>query len=294
MSGDSSSRSAGHEETVGVVLARMRRAKNLTGEQLGRLSGLSQPTISRLERGQTRPVRDHIVKIAEALGARPEEVQHLLDLAERPPDLLTDWRPLPVALAKMQQDVGRWETEVVTLRVFQPAVVVGLLQTSSYARAVLEGFQDLVSPRIASSPAAISQAVSARIRRQEILAQRDRTFHFLMAETVLSNKICPPEDMLAQIKQIRLASRQDNISVGIIPADVQWPVAPLHGFVLGDEEVVEIDLFNTAITTRGRDDAKVYRQVFDAYQDLVVADTERLLDKYSDEYVSRVNTHNRS
>jgi DNA-binding XRE family transcriptional regulator len=53
-------------------IARLRIAAGLTQAQLAELVGTKQPSIARLERGQTQPTIPFLRKLAEALGARLE------------------------------------------------------------------------------------------------------------------------------------------------------------------------------------------------------------------------------
>ncbi|HEU4349951.1 MAG TPA: helix-turn-helix transcriptional regulator [Actinoplanes sp.] len=285
------------DQPVGPVLARMRRARKLTGGQLGRLVGMSQPKISRLENGIGLPDPQDVRAVARALGADEALVNQLTDQAERSQNRMTDWRPVPVALAGRQRSIGQQEAEARAFRVFQPAVVVGLLQTSEYARSVLTSFQRLITEEGSGIPAnAVPEAVSARVQRQEVLADRTKEFHFVMTEAVLSNRICPPEDMPAQIRRLRELSRQDNISIGIIPAETPLRQPPFHGFALLDDHLVSVDLFNTGLSSTGRADARLYRRVFDDFEAQAEWDIDPILDRYQNMYLDmsrRVDEHPR-
>jgi len=277
--------SPGPDESVGATLARMRRERKLTGAQLGKLVGMSQPKISRLENGIGFPDPADVAQVARALGASESHAQRLSELAEQSHNRMTDWRPLPNELAQRQREVSEWELAARTFRVFQPAVVVGLLQTSGYARAVLSSFQDLISPGSDGAGRAVSEAVSQRLHRQEVLSDPARSFRFVMTETVLSNRLCPPEDMLAQIRRLREVARQENVSIGIVPAETSWPTPPFHGFLLLDDHTVSIDLFNTGITSRGKADVRVYQQVFDGFEARAVTEIDPILDKHQEIYL---------
>ncbi|TCL63640.1 helix-turn-helix transcriptional regulator [Rhizobium sp. BK251] len=67
---------------VGRNLARLRREKGLTQEQVEMLSGLSQQYLSGLERGQRNPTIVTLYLLAQALGVShvdlvlPEDPQH--------------------------------------------------------------------------------------------------------------------------------------------------------------------------------------------------------------------------
>jgi transcriptional regulator with XRE-family HTH domain len=277
---------SGADEPLGSILAAMRRARKLTGGQLAKMVGMSQPKISRLENGVGLPDPEDVGRIARALGAEEDQARRLMELAERSRNRMTDWRLLPTALVSKQRGVAQWEADARTLRLFEPAAIHGLLQTSDYARTILSTFQELILlDADASSSAAVAEAVSERMRRQEILADHNKTFHFVMAEAALSNRICPPEEMPAQILRLREVTRQENVSISIIPADTRWRVPPFHGFVLFDESKVSVDLFNTGITSEGKADARIYRQVFDWLEQQADANIDQFLDKYLRQYL---------
>ncbi|GIF52671.1 helix-turn-helix protein [Asanoa ferruginea] len=277
------------DETVGSVLARMRRARNLTGGQLAKLVGMSQPKISRLENGVGHVDPDDVAAIARALGASGDQIDHLVAQAELSHNRMTDWRPSSTSLAHRQRLVGAIEADAQTLRIFQPVAIPGLLQTSEYARAILTPFQDLMPASATDSPAtAVAEAVSLRIKRQEQLVDPTRRFHFIMTESVLSNEICALEHMPAQIRRLVDVARQDNVTLGVIPARSEWTIPPLHGFVLADESRVEIDLINTVISSEGKADAAFYRHVFDAYAKQTVKDVFELLERHRRRFLGKL------
>jgi hypothetical protein len=85
-----------------------------------------------------------------------------------------------------------------------------------------------------------------------VLAEPQRRFFFVIAESVLANRVCGPADMLAQLERLREVARQPNVDLRVIGQDAQWPIAPYHGFVLMDDRCVLVDLFNTSLMSRGR------------------------------------------
>jgi len=280
----------GPEEPVGVVLARLRRARGLTGAVLAAMTGMSQPKISRIERGKGLPDPEDVGALARALGADEQTVAGLKERAERSHDQITDWRPASESLVVRQTNMARWESTAREVREFEPAVLPGLLQTSGYAKAVLRGFQRVQALDTDDfAEAAVLAAVSERIRRQEILADRAKTFWFVIAEAVLRNRICPPIEMLAQIGHLREISTQRNtVDIRVIPDDAPMIVPPLHGLMLIDDQMIVIDAFNTGLISRGRKDTETYRRVFDMFHDQAIA-IEPLLDRYELLYVKQLD-----
>jgi transcriptional regulator with XRE-family HTH domain len=271
---------------VGEVLARLRRAAGLTGTDLGRAAGISQAKVSRIETNAIAADPRDVLALARALGLPPADERRLVDRATRAQDRMTDWRPVPQDLADRQREMGQMEVKTREFRVFQPTVIIGLLQTSEYMRMLLNRIQLELVPSTADEPSGVvSEAVSARVRRHEVLADRRKHFHFLMTEAVLSNRVCRPIDMLAQIERLREVAAQDNVTVGIIPADVTWPIPPYHGFELLDDTVVTVDLFSTTLMSRDRMDIAFYQQVFDDLEDLGSAEIDPILDRYLEIYL---------
>lgn len=275
------------DEPVGATLARMRRARGLTGAALAAAVGMSQPKISRIEHSKGIPDPADIGIIARALGAGQREAARLMERAEHSRDRMTDWRPTSTDLASRQTTMGDWEASATVNREFQPAVVPGLLQSSGYAEAILMGVQRLILD--ATDPeAVVLAAVAERVSRQQLLADPGRSFRFLITETVLRNEICAPAEMLVQINRMRdVAARQANVSIGVIPDGVPLELPPMHGFVMHDESMVILDVFNTGILTRGRKDIESYSRVFDLFEAHAVS-PEELLDKYEAYYIDRL------
>jgi transcriptional regulator with XRE-family HTH domain len=274
------------EATVGETLRQLRRKSRLTGQGLADLVGMSQAKISRIENGVGVVAPSDIVRIARALDAPQDLVDHMMEQAERLNDRMTDWRSSHGAVASLQREVAELEAATQVFRVFQPAVIVGLAQTSEYARAVLGATHEIRSKvAVEGGVAAVPEAISVRVRRQEVLAEPDKRFHFLMLEGVLSARFARPEDMVAQINRLRELSEQENIALRIIPSDAPLPIPPYHGFELLDDRIVIVDVFNTLITTRGNADIALYRVLFDRLEEIGTEEVHPILDRYVDLYL---------
>jgi transcriptional regulator with XRE-family HTH domain len=272
----------------------MRRAARLTGQQLADRAGMSQAKISRIENGVGHVKPEDVLVLAQVLGASNDVAAKLVaqaeeaERAERADDRMADWRPARGAVATMQLEVAELEAATTEFRVFQPAVIVGLAQTSEYARAVLANAQ-AIRAKVGGGgkAAAVPEAVSARVRRQEVLADPTRRFHFVMTESVLGHRFGRPEDMPTQLSRLREIAMQPNVSLRIVPAEHELPIPPYHGFEILDDRCVLVDVFNTTLTARGQRDTTFYRHVFDAYEEASTDDILPILDKHLDVYVDR-------
>ena len=272
---------SGADDSLGPTLARLRKGMGITGAQLGKLVGMSQSKISRLENGVGLPDPKDVGLVARKLGADDEVVGHLVELAENLSNHMTDWRHTATEPATMQRHMGQLETKTSVIRVFQPSVVVGLLQIHGYAHAVLSK----LSPSPDPSREAILDAVNERMKRQASLSDPRKTFHFVMAETVLMNQICPPAVMEAQIDWLRKMSARNNVTVAFVPVDTEWKAVPLHGFALLDEAAVEVDVSTTGLTSFGGAEVRAYRRIFDSFVEQAVTEIDSILDRHTEHYL---------
>jgi hypothetical protein len=140
-----------------------------------------------------------------------------------------------------------------------------------------------------TSTAAVVQAVSARIRRQEALVDPAKSFQFVILEAVIRNPPCTPVEMLAQISHLRdINQRYPNVAISVIPDSTSLDIPPMHGFALYDGELLLFDSFNTGLSSRGRTDLAQYRYVFDYYAEQSTADINPLLERYQSLYLERL------
>ncbi|WP_212990050.1 helix-turn-helix domain-containing protein [Actinoplanes auranticolor] len=270
---------------MGAALARMRRAKGLTGAQLAAQVKMSQPKISRIERGQSVPDPRDVGIIARALGLDEQQARALMDRAERSHDKMTDWRPASMGRVAQQKTLADWESAATTVRSFEPALVPGPLQTSGYAKAVFESFRSIPHVGDDLTESAVLAAVSARVKRQEVLADHSKSFQFLLGEAALKRRIFSPVEMLAQIAHLReTAARHSNVKIAVILDGAPAGLPLQHGFTVIDDKLVVVDLYNTGLTSRSRRDVESYRRVLDILEESAT-DIEPVLDRYQNLYI---------
>jgi transcriptional regulator with XRE-family HTH domain len=262
----------------GAVVAYFRHRRDLTGAELGGLLRWSQPKVSKIETGAVVPSHADVERLIQVLSVSPAEAKSLRELADRSRNQMTDWRAGHHNTADWQRDIARLENQATELRVFQPAMLIGLLQTSETARSILEDVQRTWTHNTDSK--AVAKAVTARVQRQEILEDSSKRFVFVMPEAVLHALVAQGEDVSAQLKRIQDISRRPNVEIRILAEGTRWPVPPTNGFYLLDDKYVVIDLLNTIVVARGRADVDLYQQAFDAISDAATPDIDPILERY--------------
>jgi len=176
----------------------------------------------------------------------------------------------------MQARIGRIESTSARIRSVHPAIVIGLLQTHDYARALLSG-------RYAGRE--LDAMVAARLARQQIL-DSDREFHFVLTEGVLRWHVGSPQIMIGQAEHLATLVELPNVRLGIMPWTRPTNRPILHAFQIYDERAVMLSTeTSVALITDARDVAdfaarfEIYAEFAD-YGDAARAVFDRIANEY--------------
>lgn len=104
------------------------------------------------------------------------------------------------------------EAEAIAVSWYEPLLIPGLLQTETYARALISGS----SPPLDDET--INERVEARLRRQEALDRRASVLYgFLVYEAALRTEVGGREVMKAQLEHLLVVGQSRNVSVQLLP-----------------------------------------------------------------------------
>ena len=107
--------------------------------------------------------------------------------------------------ARLQRAQVPVEAGAAAVRVFEPSIVPGLLQSPDYTRHVFRGLAQLPG-----RGRDIDEGVHARVRRQEILYQPGKDFRFLVTEAAMQYLICPRPVLRTQLERLAVMSALPN------------------------------------------------------------------------------------
>lgn len=257
----------------------LRRSAGITGVQLAERCGWTQSKVSKIETGRTAPQLAD-VEMWCAVTAAPDEVREsLLELSEQVLTTVAAWRKeVSSGLRRKQEHIGRLEEATTLIRVFQPALVPGLLQVAAYTERVFR------MGTIAASED-VPGAVKVRMDRQQILFDRSRRFEFVLGEAAIRWRPGPPDLLIGQLD--RLASLLDlpHIEIGIIPWAAEATEVQQHGFVIfgdrdaGEDAFVVVETVAGELTERDTDKVGLYLAEFERLRQgaLFGAEARRLL-----------------
>lgn len=252
-------------------LRTLRKAAGLSQQRLAEQMGVSQAFVTKTETGATTPSDDRdVLTWAKVTGADTDEVAFLLGLLSEARSLQTSWEvKFRRGQAVTQSEYERLARNASTIRNFETAAIPGVLQTAEYARhRVLEGQRQDAD----QSPAAIDEALSARVKRAAVLRDTSKVFVFLLAEPVLRWRLAPVDILRGQLAHLLTVSELPHVTLAVLPFAAQLADTPQHGFVMYDDLAIAETL--TSEEVRGGKLGKKYADLFADFMSVAVSGDE--------------------
>jgi hypothetical protein len=181
-----------------------------------------------------------------------------------------EWRRIMRSGTRRRQEASAAVYERARLfRIYEPAVVPGLLQTREYAVSILLTFIDFVR-----APQDAEEGADARLERQRVLTHGDRRFHMLLGEQCLHTNVGGTEVMAGQLEHLLALLRLPRLRLGIIPFDAPYRVPLNNGFWLLDESMVQFDTYTAELSLIRPDEIAMYSRAFERLAALAVYGAE--------------------
>jgi transcriptional regulator with XRE-family HTH domain len=205
-----------------------RRDSKLAMVEVARKLEWSQSTISRIETGLRNASVEEVAALLahyQVTGAKRDALLEMARDVDRPSWLETRYAEVP----KQAKTLAQHEAEASRLVDFGVILVPGLLQTPSYARAVM------LTGNV--PPAAIEARVELRLERQKVLSRKNppKLLAF-MDEAVLRRRMGGAQVMADQLQHLLEMAEQPNVELRMIPFD-----AGGHAGINGAYFMVEFD-----------------------------------------------------
>lgn len=240
--------------------ARLRELRaGITGRDLAARLGWPQSKVSKLETGRQTATAGDLTAWATVTG-HPEATAELLARLQGMESRSRSWRRQLAGGHRPVQDALTAEYERSTvLRAWEGSMVVGMLQTADYARAIFAAYSDLHQ-----SVRDVEDAVRARMRRQEALYQPGRTFRIVMWEAALHARVCPPAVLAGQLDRLSGVVGMDTVQLGIVPFGAPLPIPPANGFWVYDNRLVIAEDWHAELWLDDTESITVYERVWSA------------------------------
>ncbi|MEV4298018.1 helix-turn-helix domain-containing protein [Microbispora rosea] len=268
---------------LGAQLRRLRENARLSGKDLAERLRWQPSKVSRIENARQTATEDDVAAWGKAVEADPQAIDGLIRQAAGLLERHDTWRQRNrTGLAALQQDVRDLETRTRLFRAFEPGMVIGLLQTTEYARHIFGKVG-----RAYASADDVDDAIRLRMRRQEILYDPARRFRFVMPEAVLRYRLAPPDVMRGQLDRLIAVTTLPNVEFGLLPFEAQLPSALMNSFWIYDDCLVGVATRTRDLLLRDAEDVAFYAEAFEelcevaAFHDDARALIVRALDDYA-------------
>ncbi|MDB1087122.1 helix-turn-helix transcriptional regulator [Streptomyces sp. ACA25] len=197
---------------LGQELRRLREDRGMTAEEVADRLLVSQSKISRLENGRRsispRDVRD----LCEVYDVDDKKlVESLMQMARE--SRQQGWWHAFAELSPTYSVYIGLEMDASSLRVYEPQVVPGLLQTPAYASAVIRG----ALPEVTVED--VDRRVQVRLRRQQRILESRRPLRLwaVVDEAALRRAVGAPATMAEQLKHLVEVSRLPHVTLQVMP-----------------------------------------------------------------------------
>jgi transcriptional regulator with XRE-family HTH domain len=247
-------------------LRRLRELADLTGEDVAERLGWSASKVSRIELYRTGVKTADLTKLLDLYGVTGTHQAELLALATEP-RRKGWWEAYSDALPEEYSAYIVMEAEAESLECWSPQLVYGLLQTSDYARAVIEAH---MGSTVGLPPGKIRQRVQTRIERQAMITgQKQLPLTVVLDQSVLLRKVGDERIMREQLDHLIEMSERPNVRIQILPLDGSHPIgtgafvlmrfAPVPGITQSTDVVYIEQLGRTALYVEDEDEVFDYR-----------------------------------
>jgi transcriptional regulator with XRE-family HTH domain len=233
-----------HQKRLADRLKELTREAGISGSELARRLGWGQPRVSKLLNAVSIATRDDVVNIANALQAGKTVRQELVELALRAASEYQSWRDEFYARgggAQVQKMLADLDRNTTVTRQLVLGIVPGLLQTPAYARDVIRAPG---GPKNwgADDDASLDYIVEQRLKRQSVLRDAGREFHFVFAEAVLWTRYGTAETLVEQLYHlVETMHELPAVDIRVVPFTAVWPVFPMATFKIRDQDVVSLE-----------------------------------------------------
>ena len=245
-------------EALGVRLRDIRRDSGLSGIELAAANGWQPSKVSKIEHGKQTPSEDDLRAWCDRCGSL-DKLPDLIANVRAVETQFAEWRRiLKSGTSRRQRASAAILDRTRYFRIYEPALVPGLLQTLDYATAILSTIIDF-----RQIPDDASEGARARIENQRILTHGDRRFHILIGQQALLTNVGGHSVMRDQLQHLLTALKLPRVRLGILPLTAPYRV-PLHNaFWILDDRLVQFDTYTAELSLIRPDEIATYGRAFE-------------------------------
>lgn len=243
-------------KALGARLREIRKDADLTARAFASAAGWHYTKVSKFENGVRTPSQADIrdwCRICNALDQAPD----LIAAARNVETAYAEWRrQLRAGMRRSQAARLPVYERTKLFRLYEPALIPGILQTAQYAAAVIDSFLEF-----SQAAADLNEAVAARMEWQKII-YGDQEFQVILEEPALRTRVGNPEVVTGQLDRLLAVMSLPTVDLSIIPLAAERKVMPSGGFLIFDDEMVQAETVSAELTVTQPQEIALYARRF--------------------------------
>ena len=248
---------------LGSALRSLRAERGLTADRLAVRVHMSPAKLSKIENGRVAPSALDVERILTALDVGSDVRDEVIRLAQAASTDYRTWREYRrLGLSLKQREIAALEAQTRHLRMFQHALIPGLLQISPYMSAVLS----MDNPEHGE----VARVVEERQQRTTVLADDSKQFVLITTESALRWRVADNQVMSDQLDHLLSVSGMPNVRIGVVPLAVRAHEVPLTSFCLYDDRLCTVETFSGEVIFRDPRDVAIHQETFRRFEQLAV------------------------
>jgi transcriptional regulator with XRE-family HTH domain len=250
---------------LAAALLRLRKAAELTREEVAERTHLNQATLYRIETARTRPQLRSLHALLELYEVDDAQRDELVALLRESGN--RDWlqKYQDAELPEILTTFISFESEADLVWNYQSLFIPGLLQTEDYARAVIRGMLP------GASRDEVENRVAARMERQALLTRDANPLKLwaVVDEAAVRRQVGGAAVMRAQLKYLREVVELPHITFQVIPFGSGAHAGMTGSFIIlkyghfGAPDVVYIDSMAGDLFLQDESDIQRYTMLFE-------------------------------
>ncbi|MFG2885884.1 helix-turn-helix domain-containing protein [Streptomyces sp. NPDC048297] len=209
---------------LGTALRQYRHAAKIDQPRAAEIIAASQARVSRLETGHVTARVIEVRLLLDAYGVKdPVERAKLEELAKHSKNRGW-WLEHAEQLRPDYLDHIALEDDATYIRQWQPALVPGLLQTPSYAEAIIAAGPDYIAPDV------LAQLVKVREARQAKIGEGGASYAAVFWEVAVVHPLVSIDTHREQLSAILTAMKRKNVTVQVLPLSAGVLVGSIPAF----------------------------------------------------------------
>ncbi|MGH3157787.1 MAG: helix-turn-helix domain-containing protein [Streptosporangiaceae bacterium] len=230
----------------------------LSAQDLSTAAGWHKSKTSRIENARQALTDNDITTWCRVCGA-DHLATDLIAVSRATDSMYAEWRRLH--LAGMRRAQESWDSafqRTQLMRVYCSTVVPGLLQTPQYASALMSAIT-----AFQGTPDDVADAVTARMKRNQVLCQPGHRFAIVIEESVLRYQIGSAAAMAEQLDYLLEATSLPSVALGVIPFTAEHrPMWTLEAFTCFDDQRAYVELLAAQVTITVPREVRLYLDAF--------------------------------